>query len=248
MKYYRRKPLETAYTLITSVTQPVTAPAGLPLDAPAIGVPTSPGVPNNAMLAAAALVQQAADILDTEMASGVLAAHAASPGWGTPATGQPADIGGQILRRQVHDFIDALADSIAQLETPVGQWIADTVQAAGMASSIPGGDGQSVTLLSPAAAVSAGGKTKLSFTLHNDSDQRTQFTLFCTDLYNPTGYRIADNQVQLSQWEVSLGPDAQAAITVEIGVPYGTIAGTYSGLLMASDLTYLRAVLAVTVQ
>ncbi len=183
-------------------------------------------------------------IHDEEMAAGVLAARdARRPASGSARTSLNEHPGeSDQLLRDVHDFIDAFADLVTRLQGPLGEWMAAPAGNRGNAEQ------ESVPVLRPREPIRAGERAKISVKLHNDDAQLARLTPRCTDLLSSTGYRIPAHQVEFSPPELALGPDASEEITLHIGVPQETPEGTYSGLLLASGLPYLCAVIAIEVE
>ena len=83
--------------------------------------------------------------------------------------------------------------------------------------------------------------------LNNDHVTAAHVELFCTDLFSTSGARIPQHNVTLTPNRLELQPDAYANVALEIQVPLGSRSGTYSGLVMASGLSYLCAVIALEV-
>ncbi len=275
MQYYRRKPLDSSSSKgrrtspdnsVASVARRQTlTPLSTPLESlspPTEQAPTPAAYKDvearersapqgNPMQDAAALVQKAASILDEEMAAGVIAARdARRPASGSAAgsMGEPSGANKQ-LRRDVHDFIDAFADWVTRMQGPLGEWLAAMGGTEGDAEQTGlEAKHESVPVLRPREPVRAGGRAKIALKVHNDNTQPARLTLCCTDLLSSSEYRIPEHQVVFTPRELKLEPDASMEVNLHIGVPQGTPAGTYSALLVASGLPYLRAVIALEVE
>ena len=86
-------------------------------------------------------------------------------------------------------------------------------------------------------------------TLENESSKPTDvFYLLSSDLVNPNGDRIAAGQVSFVPEKMVIEPQKSAVITVTVHVPDSTPPGTYSGLLQATKLEQLRAVLSIQIE
>lgn len=148
----------------------------------------------------------------------------------------------------VDNWMGALADLLPQLEGPLRQWIATAVGGVGSREqTATEKKDASAPVLRPRQPARAGGSAQVAFKLHNDDTRPAQFTLGCTDLVSSVGYRVPDHQMAFQPREFRLDPDAVADVSLAVGVPQGTPAGTYAGLLLASGLPYLHAVLVLEV-
>ena len=83
--------------------------------------------------------------------------------------------------------------------------------------------------------------------LNNDDANPAQVALFCSDLFSASGVRIPQQQVRLTPDRLELASDAYAEMTLDIAVPAGSRPGAYCGLLLASGLSYLCAVIMIEV-
>jgi hypothetical protein len=222
MQYYRRKPLSPVATD--------------PLDeADRNDLPQDRAVKDPA-----ALVKDAAAILEQEMAAGVLAARdARKAGFeaSTPAQAvgpSPGDLLG--LVGQYQDWLPGLQESI-------GQWLESVVRQPKQSET----GVEQAPVLRAGNPVESGADASIAFKLHNDHTQPARLGLRCTDLTAESGQRIPARQLVFRPAEVELGPDEYTDIVLRIGIPQGTPPGTYSGLLTASGLPYLKAVVTLEV-
>ena len=254
MQYYRRKPLN-----LTTVTQELlqTDPASLlhgrrprplspeletkaekilvSLEALAPPTETSTSIPQ--MADPTALLQQAADILQQEIASSL------------PTIGNSGTIGSRSspaptvgitpdLLTNVHQFVDQLAQVIGQRCRLEG-----TLPASGPVAD----DGSQLPLLrSP--SVQPGETANLSFKVHNDSNQSVETRFFGTDLVSSAGDRIPGNRIIMTPQRLVLSPDQIIEVSVRIEVPLKTPANIYFGQVIASNLSDLAAVVRLTVR
>jgi hypothetical protein len=192
------------------------------------------------------LVQKAASILNEQMAAGVVAAQEAHRSMSRyPSSRSPLDVGAQ-WRRAAHAWIDTFADWLTPFEGSLNEEMATAVGPG--TSRRVGLDAahEQVPVLRPHDAVRAGGTAQIAFKLHNDDTRTTRIMLYCTDLLSGQG-RIPQQHVVFQPQALQLGPDALEALTLQITIPSGAPAGTYSGLLIVPDLPYLRAILTLEV-
>ena len=86
-------------------------------------------------------------------------------------------------------------------------------------------------------------------TLENDSDVETdEFHFNSSDLINAaSGDKISSNQIKVSPSPVTIAPKGVSNVIIYVEVPADTASGVYSGLLQATKLDKLRAILTVQV-
>lgn len=192
---------------------------------------------------AAALVPEAAAILDEEMAAGMLAAYDArtpEPGSSKIQSGSGAGNTDEWLR-DLHDLVDALGNVLPRLQDYV-------TNAPGKSAEVRRGlEYESIPVLCPQAPVRPGESARISMKLNNDDAGPVHVALFCTDLFCTSGARIPQRCVTLTPNQLQLGPDAYAEVALEIAVPPASRPGAYCGLMLAAGLSYLRAVIAIEV-
>lgn len=219
MQHYRRKPLS------------LTPLHGNLSGDPAVPIKEESAPDASPMADPAALVQQAASILEAEMAAGSQAAQQVSPS--VTESMRPSLQAGtepSSLLNEIHAFIDQFAQVMVQRPLPINGLPSDPI-----AASVPSA-GNGLPLLRSPYPVSVGELANLAFKVHNDSDQPVQVQFLGTDLWSSAGDRIPSSAVTFIPQMLSLAPDEIAEITTGIKVPPETPANTYSGLAMASNL------------
>ncbi|NJM77018.1 MAG: hypothetical protein HC852_16050 [Acaryochloridaceae cyanobacterium RU_4_10] len=228
MQYYRRKPLNLAQNYGSVLGDAVDLEM-LPDPSAAI----APLMPDPA-----SLIQSAASILDEEMELGAIAAKALPQYGVNPTTyGQAESLSANGLLKDAHQFLDRFAEVITQMSQSMGYDL-----------SLSQAECESVPILRSRQSVRAGEVGTLTFKLHNDSETAASFTLHCTDLLSGSGGRISSQAVEFTPQNIQLEKDALLEVTLRFRVPAESIPGTYSGLLIASQLSYLKAVIVVIVQ
>ena len=251
MEYYRRKPLplidqvlpETVNDALVSAVNH----AHTPLPSPALSTPSTEilqdVIPDLGQPAAEkpepmpspkALVQQADSILKGDIAG--QKAPSTPFEFLSTSSSPPSTYSVQGLVADMHTFVETLAKVISHKPQLLGQ--------KGQASSQ---DEASVPLLQPQHALQSGEDAQLSFQVHNDSHQSIQVKFLCTDLHSCTGERIPSHAMSVTPPILSLEPDIMASITILVQVPQVLTPGEYSGLLMATELSYLKAVISLNI-
>ncbi len=198
------------------------------------------------------VVQQAASILEEEIAAGILAAKQVEERMinvKETRSGKPDEVM-QRFRRDAHEVVDILLDLVTAAAKSAGG-IAQRVVSirSGDQPRSPGslGSGDAPTLAMP-KAVRAGESVEAPMKLENDSETQTvHFSFRCSDLVNESGDRIAATQVTITPATLRLAPRQAEQVIVTVNVPADAPAGSYAGLLQATNLNNLRAVLVVHV-
>lgn len=254
MKHYRRKPLqlidqglpesvtgllEQIETLPTTVSEA----GGLAADPKALTEPVAkviqPGVGEAETIPTPeALVQQAATILDNDLSTPLDSAQTvASPlDLGTTTPSRPNSYSVPGLVGEMHEFVNELANLLSLKSNLPG----------GLSESAPSSEA-GVSLLQPAHPSHAGETVQISFKVHNDRSELTQTKIFCTDLYSCQGDLIPQDAISIAPNPLNLAPDATESINISIHLPQHLPEGEYSGILMATELSYLKAMISVEV-
>ena len=241
MPYFQRKPIEE---LVDAVRSMVAIP-GLPSRGPA---------PANGVTAGAKLISPAAALTGiVEQASAVLASERPSRSAGSSTasgTGAVAPAQGTQIS-QLQQQVNALLE---QLVTLVGR----PLDSAAPQSTILAGLGprseaaqvivEPAPVLSPAAPVAPGGTAQISISLVNEDEQPAQIVFLSTGLIGEAGEQIAAERISFKPRELVLSPGNTGEVIVHVVIPAQTRCGVYSGLIRASRLDYLHAVLVVLVE
>jgi hypothetical protein len=197
------------------------------------------------------VVQQAASILEEEIAAGIVAARQVEERLINVKAirSRPSDEVIQRYRRDAHDALDIVLDVIHAATKSVGELAqrAISIRSGETLTSGPLAPSTIPTLSAP-QPVKAGDAVEIPMAVENDSHTQTaQFSFHVSDLINESGSHIAASQITLAPALLTLGPRQSEKVTVTIHVPAGTAAGSYAGLLQATNFNQLRAVLAVQV-
>ena len=198
------------------------------------------------------VVQRAASILEEEIAAGIVAAKKVEKRFVNVSelrSGKPDEVI-QRFRRDSHELVDILLDMINVSLKYIGNLTQQVIRIRGAEtqekpeSMAPG---QIPTLMMP-NSIKAGESAEVPMTLENDSDKSTdELKFLSTDLVNATGDRISSEQTTFTPPSLTLGPNKAEKVTVTVHVPEGTPPGVYSGLVQATKLNQLRALLMVQV-
>ena len=206
------------------------------------------------------IVQKAVSVLEEELAAGINTTQKLEKkvvDVDKLRAGDPQEVI-QRFRRDAHDVVDILLDLVNVATNSLDQLTQRVIrigvsEARGGPASSSSADGTGVGGGIPSLAVSTpvkpGGAVEIPMTLENESSKPTDvFYLLSSDLVNPNGDRIAAQQVSFVPEKMVIEPQKSAVITVTVRVPESTPPGTYSGLLQATKLEQLRAVLSIQIE
>lgn len=239
MPYFQRKPIERLIDIVGSQAPIPGLPSRGP--APAVWVPAIPASPAAVMTG---IVEQAAEVLASERPSG---RASASSGTDSVASAQGTQI--DQLREQANELVErliALAAGQRGFQTALSP-------SAGLPGSGPPSDRSELTVepapvLSAPGPVAPGATAQIRIPLVNDDEQPAQIAFFSTDLIGEDGQRIPAEGVSFQPRELTLASSNAGDVTVRVIIPAQTRCGIYSGLIRASKLDYLHAVLIVQVE
>jgi hypothetical protein len=199
------------------------------------------------------IVQQAASILEEEIAAGVSAAKRVEERFVNVEKlrgGNQQEVM-QRFRRDAHEVVDILIDMVALASNSISVLgeRAIRVRPGAQSSEAKQASGDTMPCLTIPGAVAPGESVTVPMTLDNASDRPTEALRFhCADLVNANGARLAAEYITFGPAEVVLEPASSGTVKVTVTVPDGTPPGTYAGLLQASKMEQVRAVLSVRVK
>jgi len=201
---------------------------------------------------AAEIVGRSATVLEEEIASGIVAARQVEEKFidVDKLRGGDHNRFARKMRRDVHDVVDILVDLVETGVQSAGGLAQKAVklrpeQGFGSRQPPPG----NIPTLTTGTPLEPGGTAEIKMTLENVSDTETEeFNFTASDLINAAiGEQIDAEQVSISPSPVSIAPNGECTVTIQVKVPPKTPAGVYSGLLQATRMDRLRAILTVQV-
>jgi len=197
-------------------------------------------------------VNRAASILEEELATGIGATQNIEQKLVDVETLRSADSREvvQRLRKDAHDVVDILVD-LVKIATKALDGLSERALSIGWGSARPTGEkpaARAIPSLAVPTAVKPGERVEIPMTLENESNKPTEaFNFHSSDLVNPAGERISSQQISFSPEQLVIEPQQASVVTVIIRVPENATPGIYSGLLQASRLDQLRAVLSIQI-
>jgi hypothetical protein len=200
------------------------------------------------------VVARAASILEEEIAAGVVAAKGIegrfvdvrSAGAGKPEEVLPR------FRRDAHDVVDIIMDLLNVATRTLSGLTQSVIRISGEpspANKSPMSRQAPVPTVSPAESAHAGMTAELSMSLENDGDTPTEeFAFYATDLVNPSGHRIAASHITFTPSTLIIPPHDRVRLSINIAVPESASVGIYTGMLQATRLSQLRAIILVPLE
>ncbi len=208
---------------------------------------------------ASKLVEEAALILEEELAMGIDVARNVEQrlfGEERDAQRNPEAVV-QRFRRDAHDIVDLAVDVIGRALSTVGSVADRTVRIGGDVARSGDRAGSAAGRRAPVQAVStlviphsiaAGETAEIAMQVENDASSATElFELNASDLVSDNGGRIPARNVKFEPAALQIPAHHTERIAVKLRVPEKVTPGTYSGLLQATKLQPVRAVLVVKV-
>jgi hypothetical protein len=206
------------------------------------------------------VVQDAAGILEEELAMGIdMARNIEQRVFSRERERGEQDPEAVVLRfrRDAHEIVDLAVDLLSGALGTLGSVADRAVRISSdlpvMADDLrasnrdPAGAAGVPTLVMP-DPVAAGETADIAMQVENDSDTPTDtFALNASDLVSGEGHRIGAKQISFTPTELQISPHEAEKITVSVKVPAAVKPGTYSGLLQATKLAPVRAVLVVNI-
>jgi hypothetical protein len=151
------------------------------------------------------------------------------------------------LQERANDLIEsffAVADGQSALEADAPSTVAGQQPPSDAATLIV----EPAPVLSPPEPIAPGGSAQFAITLVNDDEQSARVAFFSTALIGPEGAQVPAEGVSFRPRELTLLSGNTGDVIVQVVVPAHTRCGVYSGLIRASTLEYLHAVLMVQVE
>lgn len=197
------------------------------------------------------IVQQAASTLEEEIALGVAAAKRVEMRFVDVEklrTGDPADVL-QRFRRDAHEVVDILLDMVVLAGNSLGALSERVVTVRPGGAAAPKAGADTTASLAMPRPIAPGASLSVPMTLENAADAPTETLRFhCSDLLGANGARLAASQIGFTPAELSIPARGSATVQISVSVPSDAAPGSYAGLLLASKLDQVRAVLTVQVE
>jgi hypothetical protein len=196
------------------------------------------------------IVERAAAILEQELKTPLFHESPAPSSAGDPLTKGPDKLAGAPGQagRDARALVDALLRLLASGGASRG-----TAVGGAPTEERPSRDAESLVTDGPVFRATArarpGQLIELSIGLVNDDpDEPAEVELFCTELLAGPDLRIPEARVRLLPSGLRLQPGGSADVVIRVDVPPDAARGSYVGLLRATNLDDLQAIVALRVE
>jgi hypothetical protein len=198
------------------------------------------------------VVEQAATILESEIAAGVKIAQQTESRF--PQVEQfrsePTTEVIQRFRRDAHEVIDIFIDVVgATLKSAPNMAETNLLRIGNVTVKPVQVEKEQRPVIKAPTPVKAGGKAEIQISFENNRNTETEeFALYSTDLISNKGERLPSGLVKFAPASLKIAPLTTVQTTVTVSVPEETTPGTYSGLVLASNVTDLRSEIVIKVE
>lgn len=196
------------------------------------------------------IVQQAASILEEELAAGIEAARRIEARFVDVEKLRDRDSKEVMrrFRRDAHEVVDIVLDLVDVALNSLDRMAEQAPSRSDGNGSKPAGV-QVAASFANVQPVKAGQSITTTMTLQNFGDVTVEAVNFHgSDLVSAEGARIPAQQVGITPVTLLIHAHSELAANVTISVPEGTPAGAYSGVLQASEPEQLRVEVTVQVE
>ncbi len=205
--------------------------------------------PNKMAGDAQRMLKSAVDVLEEEIAAGILAAKKLEKkviNVEEVRGDNPTELMSRI-RRDTHDAIDIILDAVTVLVNQFSN-LSDTVTR-GRENGTPENKVDHIPVVKNDEPVKAGNQIEIPILLSNDSkDQQMTVELNKSDLTGPGGNKILARNISLVPRLVVVDPAGKREVAIRIKIPKACIAGNYSGLMQDKQNQNIRTVIMIDVE
>ncbi len=152
------------------------------------------------------------------------------------------------FRSDAHEIVDILMDVVSVASTQIETLSNKVVNIIPDTSNDKDEVAYQVPVLKAEKPLDPGSETAIKMQLQNDHKENVmKVALSDTDLVTPSGGKILARNITVSPKTVTLKPGEKKAVTIKIKVPQNTKSGKYSGLLQDKTIENLQALVSVEV-
>jgi len=195
------------------------------------------------------VLKMAVDILEEEIASGILAAKKMEKkvfNLDDHKPEEPSELMSRI-RRDVHEAVDLMMDSMTVLVDYFGV-LNEQVSKKQNANNHQNNGQTSAPVIKNDAPANAGEKIDLAFLLTNDCTEETKsIHLKKPELVNINGEKINIRNIRYDASQFILKPDASRQISIGVSLPKNTKSGSYTGLIQDMNNPEIHVLIIINV-
>lgn len=204
--------------------------------------------PNKVIGDAQRILKTAVDVLEEEIAAGILAAKKLEKkviNVDEVRSTNPEELMSRV-RRDVHDAVDIFLDAVTALTNHFSNLTETITKTKGTATKK---SETNIPVVKNDGAAKAGENVELSIMLTNDSsDQQMQVELMKSDLINQKGNKIFSRYINIEPNSFALAPLEKKEVIIKIKIPLTCKPGIYSGLFLDNQNPDLRTVVTIHVE
>lgn len=199
------------------------------------------------------IVQKAASILEEEIAAGIVAAKQVEESIidVKELRSESSDQVMQRFRKDAHELVDIFMDVANATTKYLGKLTQSVITIPRISSQKKEEFSASSEIpnLTFPDSIKPGKFSEVPLTLENKNEKSTdEFSFYGTDLVNPNGKILRARNLTFNPTKIKINPKSKKNVNIRVDVPKTTPLGVYSGLILASNLSNLRAVLVVNVE
>jgi len=204
--------------------------------------------PNKVIGDAQRILKTAVDVLEEEIAAGILAAKKLEKkviNVDEVRDTNPEELMSRV-RRDVHDAVDIFLDAVTALTnhfSSLTETITKTKEA-----TVAKNAASNIAVIKNEGKAKAGENIELQMSLTNESkDEQKIVTLNKADLINAQGNKILSRYLSIEPQSFTLAPLDKKEVVIKIKIPLTCKPGIYSGLLQDSNDANIRTVVTIEV-
>ena len=133
------------------------------------------------------------------------------------------------------------------LPGPARAWAGPAAAAVPLARANASAGAESAPVLTAPGLAAPGGLALIDFSLVSDDSRPAPVAFYCTGLVGDAGARIGAEQISFEPPALTLAPGLTQQVSVQIAIPAQAAPGLYAGLMRASQIEHLHAVLMLRV-
>lgn len=210
--------------------------------------------PNKVISNAERILSSAVNVLEEEIAAGILAAKKLEKkviDVDEIRGANPEELMSRI-RRDTHDAIDIFLDAVTVLTnhiSSISQSVANKKETPVKETGAANKSADHIPVVKNEGSAKIGEPVEISLLLSNDSkDQQMTITLHKPDLIGPIGNKIRARYISLEPQSLVLDPGAKKEVAIKVRIPLTCKPGIYSGLIQDENNTDTRFVLTIGVE
>jgi len=205
--------------------------------------------PNKVIGDAQRILKTAVDVLEEEIAAGILAAKKLEKkviNVDEVRSTNPEELMSRV-RRDVHDAVDIFLDAVTAL-TNHFSGLTETITKAKEAA-VTKSTTSNIPVIKNEGKAKAGENIELPMLLTNESkDQQKLVALNKADLINAQGNKILSRYISIEPQSFSLAPLDKKEVVIKIKVPLTCKPGVYSGLFQDNNDVDIKTVVTIEVE